>query len=365
MSPIFSAIEGELRKGRGLALATIISSRGSTPRGPGTRMMIRSDGSFIGTIGGGKIEAEVLAESSAIFKEKKNKIIAFQLKGEEAAQADLICGGELEIFLEYYPGKDEAILDFFSRMANLRNQDRPALFATLVEEGPSFGAEKRLFLFVSGEDQEREPPFWLNLQSPSLPEVLRKKTPVLWTGFVQDKEKRIFLEPLVSTPRLIIFGAGHVSAALCPLAKTIGFQVTVVDDRADFASPDRFPEADDLVVRPMEQTAGEFRFLPTDFVVIMTRGHLFDHQVLRRVLSRPLNYIGMIGSRKKMETIFKALREEKFPAELLNTVHSPIGLEIGAETPEEIAVSIAAELIQVRARNRGKRNNITTIRPSP
>jgi xanthine dehydrogenase accessory factor len=129
--------------------------------------------------------------------------------------------------------------------------------------------------------------------------------------------------------------------------------VTVIDDRPEFASPLRFPEADELIVMPFEQATKNLFFAPEDSVVIMTRGHLYDQMVLGRILNRPLLYLGMIGSRRKGETIFNALREENVSEELLKTIHTPIGLEIGAETPEEIAISIAAELIQVRARKRG------------
>jgi xanthine dehydrogenase accessory factor len=357
MKDVFKIIEQELGKGCDAVLATIVSRKGSVPRGPGTRMAIRADGSFVGTIGGGKVEADVLSEASRIFREGKNRIIGFKLSGEKAAQADMICGGELEVYLELFSGNDASWRDFFKRVLDVRQKGQPALLATLLEEDTPVGPWESNYLYVPEEDRQAGDLPWLNPFFKAIPEILAKGQPVLWTIFEQDPGKRVFLEPLAVTPRLVIFGGGHVSAALCPLAKNIGFQVTVVDDRAEFADSLRFPEADELIVMPFEQADSALCFTPADFVVIMTRGHLHDHQVLRQVLIKPLGYIGMIGSRKKRETIFKALREEQFSEDLIKTVHTPIGLEIQAETPEEIAVSIAAELILVRARRRTVEKN--------
>ncbi len=147
---------------------------------------------------------------------------------------------------------------------------------------------------------------------------------------------------------MFLFGAGHVSRPLCRLAKMAGFRVVVIDDREEFPTTARFPEADELLVRSFDADLNELSLGPNAYIVIITRGHLHDHQILRQVLKKPLGYLGMIGSRRKTGIIFEALRREGFSEEKIKSVHAPIGLAINAQTPEEIAISIIAELIQVR-----------------
>jgi xanthine dehydrogenase accessory factor len=211
---------------------------------------------------------------------------------------------------------------------------------------------------VPGEDQPLEDIPWIAPFRKDFPGLLSKGQPVLLNAVAQGKEKKIFLEPLLASPHLYIFGAGHVSAALCPLAKKVGFQVTVFDDRPEFADSHRFPEADGIIVRPFDRLLDHVIIGPKAFVVIMTRGHLHDHQVLRQILKNHPRYIGMIGSLHKRGVIFESLRQENFSEDLIKSIHTPIGLNIQAETPEEIAVSIVAELIQVRSQSQTRKKKI-------
>jgi xanthine dehydrogenase accessory factor len=158
----------------------------------------------------------------------------------------------------------------------------------------------------------------------------------------------LFVEPLKPEPVLFLFGAGHISIFLAPLARMVGFRVVVIDDREEFANRERFPQADEIVVCAFTEA---FKRIQTDrsaFIAIITRGHIHDHAVLRAALQRPSAYIGMVGSLRKRNMIYQSLVEEGISPERLAEVHSPIGLDIGAETPEEIAISIVAELIRVR-----------------
>lgn len=356
MLEIFRVLEEELQAGRPAVLATIVSHRGSTPRTAGARMAVRADGSFVGTIGGGKVEAEVLVETARVFREGKNRVLAFRLQGQEAADADMLCGGELTIYLEYYPTNDPSFKDFLRSVSEcLERGEKPVLVVPL-EDGTPAGPETKGCLFPSkGKKEETALPSWQGSLEGRITDFPLEGSPVLEKAVDRGKEKIFYLERLAAPERLILFGAGHISAALCPLAKGIGFRVTVTDDRPEFAHPSRFPRADKLVVLPFVEAVKEIRVLPADFVVIMTRGHLHDQEVLRQVLPLRPAYIGMIGSRRKREVIFRALQKEDLPGDLLQSVHTPIGLSIGAETPEEIAVSIAAELIQVRAEKRKKK----------
>jgi xanthine dehydrogenase accessory factor len=360
MRDIYQEIDRELGQNKEVILATIVARKGSTPRALGTQFLIRPDGSFWGTIGGGKVEADVLAEAPRVFAEKKNRIFLFRLTGEEAAETGMICGGELEIYLEFFSGRNPFHRDFFKKISEFRKFGQPGLIVTLMEEGKSTGRSDDKYLYVPGEEQGLENVPWITPVLEHIPRILSGQQPALLMAEVQGEKKKFFLEPIIAPSHLYIFGAGHVSLYLCALAKTVGFQVTVLDDRAEFADRRRFPDADDLVVRPFDQMLKDFPIEPNAFVVIVTRGHLHDHMVLREVLKNPPRYIGMIGSRHKKEIIFTALRQEGFSEDLIQSIHTPIGLDIRAETPEEIAVSIVAELIQVRGSGKTKKKKIPT-----
>jgi len=164
------------------------------------------------------------------------------------------------------------------------------------------------------------------------------------------KEMEILIEPIFAEPTVYLFGGGHISQQLAPLAKRVHFKVVVIDDREMFANRERFPEADEVIVSEFEKC---FEGLPIDessYIVIVTRGHLYDGFVLEQAVKTKARYIGMIGSKRKIRTLYENLMEKGIPKETLDRVHAPIGVDINSETPEEIAVSIAAELIEVRGR---------------
>ncbi len=352
MKDIYQEIAQELNQGREIILATIIMQKGSAPRAQGTQFLIRPDGTFLGTIGGGRLEADVLTEAPKVFSERKNKILCFRLRGEEVAETEMICGGEVDIYLELFSGLNPQDLEIFRKALELREKGRPCLLATLLEDGISADRQDKKLLYVPEESQDLDAFPWITPLLKNLPQILEGNKPHLMKVLIQGEEKGIFLEPLTPLPGLYIFGAGHISLTLCALGKMVGFRVTVFDDRAEFANPQRFPEADEIVVRPFEQMLEGYSFGPNAFVVIVTRGHMHDHQILSKVLKNPPHYIGMIGSRHKRGVVFKALKEEGFPEDLIHSIHAPIGLDIHAETPEEIAVSITAELIQVRGQGK-------------
>ncbi|MBW2204408.1 MAG: XdhC family protein [Deltaproteobacteria bacterium] len=159
----------------------------------------------------------------------------------------------------------------------------------------------------------------------------------------------ILMEPISSHQTVIVFGGGHISVNLVPMLTMVDFRVVVVDDRAEFANEKRFPRADQIVVADYGKSFDQLEFTPETYCVIVTRGHIHDKTVIENVLTRPTRYVGMIGSRRKRDMVYDALMKQGFSPEQLKSVYSPIGLDIGAETAEEIAISIAAELIQIRA----------------
>jgi xanthine dehydrogenase accessory factor len=167
-------------------------------------------------------------------------------------------------------------------------------------------------------------------------------------GLVCGGRMQVFIEPIETTPTLCLFGAGHVAQPLAQLAKAAGFRVELVDDRVKFANAERFPTADRILIEDFAQAAEKMTLGPSSFVVVVTRGHKGDAEALKSVVGRGLRYVGLLGSKPKMVHIFSALEEQGVSPEELARVHTPVGLEIGAQTPEEIAVSILAEMIAVR-----------------
>lgn len=254
MLEIYQEIVRIQAEGGEAALATIISTKGSTPREVGSKMLIKSDEITIGSIGGGNIEAEVCREAKRVMSEGKPRILHFDLTGRETTEEGMICGGIMDVFVE----------------------------------------------------------------------------------------------PIVSLSTLYLFGGGHVSVPLSNMGKTAGFKVVVIDDRLEFASPERFPEADLVLCEEFEKVFPRLQIGSSGYIVIATRAHQSDELVLEHALKTPAKYVGMLASRKKRQTIFSHLLAKGIPQESLDKVHSPIGLKIQAETPEEIAISIVAEIIKVR-----------------
>jgi xanthine dehydrogenase accessory factor len=263
---------------------------------------------------------------------------------------EMICGGEVEVFLELISAQNPHHRRFFNHLSRWSLPDHKFLFATLVEDQGSADRPDTNFFFYSEKEGgyfPNPPPVWIQPLRDRLSAFLNNDPPV---QLLTDSSGKgyLFLETRTPPTTVFLFGAGHVSRPLCRLAKMVGFRVAVIDDREEFPTKARFPEADEWIVRSFDAGLDGLSLGPNPYIVIITRGHLHDHQILRRVLKKPLGYLGMIGSRRKTEIIFEALRREGFSEDELKTIHAPIGLAINAQTPEEIAISIIAQLIQVR-----------------
>jgi xanthine dehydrogenase accessory factor len=242
------------REGRCAALATIITTQGSIPSFASAKMLVRDDGSVVGTIGGGCVEAQVITAARKVIEQEKPETLEFNLHNNPTFDTGLVCGGTLEVFLE----------------------------------------------------------------------------------------------PILPQPVLYIFGAGHVGLYTHKVATLAGFQVVVVDDRASFANRERFPEALDVQCGDWDATLAALTPHDTSFILIVTRGHREDMRVLRWAVTTKARYIGMIGSKRKVVTIYKELQKQGFTADRFDRVHAPVGLDIGATTPEEIAIATVAEMIAFR-----------------
>jgi xanthine dehydrogenase accessory factor len=254
MLDLYREIARILESGGRAALATVVRVVGPTPGRECMKLLVREDGTTRGSIGGGCVEADVIAAAREVMESEKARVLRFELREDHVADdSGLICGGNVEIFVE----------------------------------------------------------------------------------------------PLVA-PTLYLFGGGHISGAIARVAHGAGFRIVVADDREAFANSKRFPMADELRAGEYRETIATTRFSGAAYAVVVTRGHAHDEEVLGELVGRPLRYLGMIGSQRKVRKVFERLAAKGVSRDALARVHAPIGLEIGAETHEEIAISIVAELIQVR-----------------
>jgi len=251
---IFEEIRRLRREGRKAVLATIVQIRGSVPSFQTAKMLVRDDGSTLGSVGGGCVEADVWAAAQDVFREEKSRVMQFDLTEESMAEGGLICGGKVEIFVE----------------------------------------------------------------------------------------------PVLPVPEMVIFGAGHISTQVSKIAVIAGFRTTIVDNRPVYANKERFPEAETVYSGEFEESFQSINATENTYLVIVTRGHQEDENVLRWAVGTQARYIGMIGSKRKIRTIAENLTREGISRDRIERVHMPIGLDIGAVTPEEIAVAIVAEAIQIR-----------------
>jgi xanthine dehydrogenase accessory factor len=353
MEDIYTKIVALLKKNRFSVLATMIRQTGAAPRHAGTKFLIMEDGSFVGTIGGGLLEAQVLEEAKKVLETHTPLRLNFILKGKDVEKTDMICGGDAEVFLEPISPENVNYLDILKEAMDVDRRGGSGVVATIVNPD-HWQAEDvpKMFMNLDGKrtgalSRIREAE---NTIIEELRQVMTQGGPkIIICHDETGKELELFVEPLASEPILYVFGGGHVSLQIVPLAARVGFKVVVVDDRAEFADRGNFPEAWRVHQFPFEGVLDKFPVDESSYFVIVTRGHIHDKTVLSQALRTPAKYVGMIGSRRKRNMIYDALLKEGFTKADIDRVHAPIGLDIGAETPEEIAVSIVAELIHVRA----------------
>lgn len=305
-------------------LVTALSSHGSTPRGAGAMLAVFPDGTAAGSVGGGAVEYEAQRLAAALLKTGENACRDFQFQQGEASGLGMVCGGGVTLHFQYLPAGDEAMTAACRRIVDLSAGNAGVWLARRFQDGEA--SEVRVLSAQDGADDGA---------------ALRGERPT-WDG-------EWFSVPVVRPGRVLIFGGGHVGAALTPLLAALGFRVTVCDDRPEFASPQRFPQAAETLWGPFPDLPARLNITADDYVAVMTRGHQADYEVLAATLRSGARYIGCIGSRKKLALCRDRLLAAGFTAEEYARLHAPIGLPIGAETPEEIAVSVAAELIAVRS----------------
>ncbi len=331
-----------------VAVATIVRTRGSSPREVGARMLVRPDGATDGTVGGGCGEAEVWRTALEVMADEQARMVVVDLTNDIGLNTDGVCGGIMDIFVEPWTSNGDPIAAGVLRAVA---DHKPAITATIVGRSrgmPCALGEKALIV-----DQRCRAGA---LEWPALEErVLADTESAIGDGRSQVRsysfetgQVSVFFDLALPPLTLVVVGAGHVAMPMAQVGKLLDFDVIVVDDRASFANAERFPSADRIVVEDFETAVDDLPITPSTYVVLVTRGHAHDVRALRKIIQKRAAYIGMIGSRRRVYAVFKLLRDEGVPVEDLLRVHAPIGLDIKTETPGEIAISVGAELLKVR-----------------
>lgn len=344
MISFYRDIVALLESGQSLVLATVISESGSAPRSAGAKMAVKPDGSILGTVGGGKLEAAALERAKEVFNTRRPVIQPFNLTAKDAAGTDMICGGVGEILLDYIDADDPDNLAVFRAVAEEMAARNRAHLVMAVDNRPDAVKPRQLCLVrpdgtMAGKFTGDE--LLLNKLKAGAARISIHGD--AYAGM------RFFVEPVLTGGTLYIFGGGHVGREIAVMADRVGFMTVVLDDRAEFANHERFPNSEVHVLESFDKLP-QLDIDGESYIVIVTRGHLNDGAVLEYALNTGACYIGMIGSRTKRDLLYKSLESKGFSRKALAAVHAPIGLKIGAETPAEIAVSVVAELIQERAK---------------
>lgn len=324
-----------ISKGEGIVIASVLEQTGSTPRGTGAKMIIKKDGSSMGTVGGGMLEKNVQNRAIQILDKEKSALESFSLDPQESAELGMICGGSVTIFLQFLHRDNTVAVTAFQCLAQASSNNRPVWSLIVMEKGGQSYIQKCIT-----KDNACE------AAGPDIMPYLTGKR-----AFFAVEGRYFYIEPAIRICRAFIFGCGHVGLETALVLHRLDLQVIVIDDRDEFANPRRFPMAERIFCQSMASSS-LFEKLHIDnnsYIIIMTRGHIFDAEVLEKVLLTDAAYIGMIGSRAKRDQIYKRLLDKGYSEASLKRVYCPVGIPIGSETPAEIAISIAGEIIRVRA----------------
>ncbi|MEI8354651.1 MAG: XdhC family aldehyde oxidoreductase maturation factor [Deltaproteobacteria bacterium] len=346
MSWLAQTVCGLQSEGENLVLATVLSKSGSAPCLAGAKMVVRSNGVSIGTVGGGMLEAAVQKKAGNVFKTGSSQIMTFDLSGEDAASMQMICGGKVEILIELIPVSANNTTVFEELRSAMQIGEKCYFVTFLGTVGDEMGQAEFCLVRENGTvaGEFNHPHSWLETL---LEKSFRSTYPVVHV--IQNR--KYVIERCFVPSSAYIFGAGHVSQQLASMAEMVGFKTCVIDDRSEFASRGRFPGADEIkVLDSFEECFSGLEMDGDSYVVIVTRGHRYDKTVLEQALRTDAGCIGMMGSGKKRDELFKLLLKEGFSSDDLNRVNCPIGVDIAASTTAEIAVSIIAQLIQARAK---------------
>ncbi len=325
MRNLLNVMRSRLLDGEDLVMATVTAASGAVPRGAGARMLVNKEGRICGTIGGGAVEHKAVLIAFEVLQNKNSFRQSFNLNQGDVQNLGMICGGACSVFFHYIPGNDAQTI-------------------ALTEEAEKYFEEGKDLWMISDIAAGGR----LSLADKScedMAELLtRKPNRVIKDG------KDLFIEKISSAGCVYVFGGGHVAQELVPVLSKVGFRCVVMDDREEFTKRELFPTADRIILGDFNRVSDYCTIGEEDYVCIMTRGHAYDTVLQAQVLKCKPCYCGVIGSRSKAAGVRKALKEEfGLSEDELNLITTPIGLAIKSETPAEIAISIAAQMIMHRA----------------
>lgn len=357
MKNIYDYLFNLLEEKRHVVLATIIETKGSSPQVEGASAIFSSEGLVEGTLGGGLLEADAQRKALRALKKQSSLVSTFSLDASVSSEEGAICGGKVNILIDASPEKSE---NTFRNLHQSFIRRQPGLLATSIKE---FHEGVLLSRYWVGKEEK----YPLDLEEPlssfqkEIQKAFSENKPVLLKVKKElrqaEKEKKyLFLEPIFPLTQLVIAGAGHIGQAVAHLGNLLNFEVTVIDDRPEFANKEKVPDADHIIVGQIGKAIRNFPISFDTYMVIVTRGHHHDAEALRESIDSDASYIGMIGSARKIELMRKKFLDEGWAtSRQWDRIHAPIGIDIGSKTVEEIALSIAAQLVLVRSQIQDKR----------
>ncbi|TMC72898.1 MAG: XdhC family protein [Chloroflexi bacterium] len=331
MREIFARMAELEREGRRFAVATVVRTTGSTPQVVGAKLLVDDLGRLVGTLGGGCVEGDAFVEAKRVIETGEPSLHEYELTEDLAWDTGLVCGGTMWISIE--PG--ERVLRFAGRDLLGDVLAASELFVETDAKGGGTLGDNALDARARAAAME----------------TLRQGTA---RTVVLDQETELLVEPVLSRPRLIVAGGGHVGLAIAKLGVQLEYEVTVIDDRPEFASRERFPGVSEVVNMDMVKALETMPIGWNSFVIIATRGHKLDSHCLRAAVKTEARYVGLLGSKRKTILIAQMLRAEGISEERIRAVHAPVGLDLGGRTPAEIALSVLAELSVERYGGSGK-----------
>ena len=353
MESVFKAAVQELDDRNPMVVATVVRTSGSTPQKSGAKLLVREDGSGVGTLGGGCVEGDIWFAAQELLKRGGDaELRDYQLNEDLAAQDGLVCGGTMYFLIDPVRETDP-YRNFAAQAVDAYAGGSPMAIVNVTaapaESNVAVGA--KMLVRENGDAQGGLGDEILEAMT------VEKARDLMAMGkndyLYLDSGIECYIEAYTTPPTLVLIGGGHVSKAIAPIAKSVGFRIFVFDDREQFANPERFPEADITLVGDYRDGFDKLPVNANSFVVVASRGHQFDDAAVSGALKTPASYVGLLGSKRKTILIFEELLRNGFDADQLRRINAPIGLDIGGRTPEEIALSVMSEIIAFRLGGNG------------
>ena len=345
MDDFFEDIEKLAHAEKRVAMATLVATRGTSPKREGAKMWVGEEGRILGSVTiGGCVDARVIAESEHALSSFKPRLVEMKLGNEDAWEIGFSCAGDLDVFIEPVDlSRADNVLDLYRGVRKLVGGGISVVLATSLKENP-----RRLLIVEYGENFGSLGSEELDDEAQIVARELMRKG-VSRTVSIGPDSLPVFFETHGPMPTLIVFGASHVAMPLVSLAHDLGLKTIVVDGRPRFATRERFPDADDLLIGIPSEIANKLAYSSSTFVVLTAHDYKYDLPVLKVVLPARPAYVGLLGSKRRGAAIKQFLREDGMDPSLLDQLHVPTGLDIGAETAPEIALSILAEAVALRS----------------